>query len=59
MERIEKEKTEFENKKTVWELDGWFDKAVFIIGALHIIYYGFLFIVGFFTGLFSALIGSM
>lgn len=53
MERIQKETTD--NKKTIWELDGWFEKTVFVLGALHVIYYGFMFVVGFFVGLFGAL----
>jgi prolipoprotein diacylglyceryltransferase len=57
MERIQKEA--FDNTKTIWQLEGWFEKTVFVIGALHIIYYGFMFLVGFWTGLFGALIGTM
>lgn len=57
MERIQKETTD--NKKTIWELDGWFEKTVFVLGALHVIYYGFAFLVGFWTGLFGALIETM
>lgn len=53
MERISKETTN--NTKTLWELDGWFEKTVFVLGALHVIYYGFMFVAGFVEGLLGAL----
>ena len=46
-------------KITIWELDGWFSKVIFVIGALHAAYYGIAFTVGFLVGLVGAAVNGL